>query len=50
MINIHLDQKLKPMIDYITKCRPMSTSMRNAIKHIKFKIHHLDPKLKEEEV
>jgi len=45
-----LDSKLKPMIDYLKFCRPMSVSMGNALKHFKLKLHHLNHTLPEAEV
>eukprot|EP00761_Pharyngomonas_kirbyi_P014329 gb/GECH01014359.1/.p1 GENE.gb/GECH01014359.1/~~gb/GECH01014359.1/.p1 ORF type:complete len:420 (+),score=108.84 gb/GECH01014359.1/:1-1260(+) len=42
------DSKLKPLINFIKKCRPMSVSMGNAIKYFKVKVHKLDPTLSED--
>lgn len=50
VMNRHLDQKLRPMIDYLTKCRPLSVSMGNAIDFVKLKIHQLDPQLPDDKV
>jgi translation initiation factor 2B subunit (eIF-2B alpha/beta/delta family) len=44
------ESKLNPMINYITKCKPLNTVMGHAINNIKTKISKLDPGLKEEEV
>ena len=44
-----LEAKLRPHISYLTECRPMSVSMRNAIKFVKLTISNLDPSLTEKE-
>lgn len=44
-----LDSKLKPMIDYIKQCRPMSISMGNALKYFKMRLHKVDPMLTDQE-
>eukprot|EP01027_Heterolobosea_sp_BB2_P016451 GEZU01023434.1.p1 GENE.GEZU01023434.1~~GEZU01023434.1.p1 ORF type:complete len:516 (+),score=156.75 GEZU01023434.1:395-1942(+) len=43
------DAKLKPQIQFIKKCRPMSISMGNAIKYFKVQVHKLTPDLPESE-
>ncbi|XP_019628473.1 PREDICTED: translation initiation factor eIF-2B subunit delta-like [Branchiostoma belcheri] len=35
-----LDAKIKPYISFLTQCRPLSVSMGNAIKYIKWQINH----------
>lgn len=45
-----LEAKLRPHISFLTECRPMSVSMRNAIKFLKLTISNLDPSLTEEDV
>lgn len=35
---LDLDSKLKPLIQYLTDCRPLALGMRNAIKHLKVQI------------
>ena len=47
-IPIELDQTIKPMIDYITKCRPLS--MSNLIKFLKSEMQKMDSNLNSEEL
>ena len=44
-----LEAKLRPHISFLTKCRPMSVSMKNAIKFIRLTISNLDPLLARED-
>jgi translation initiation factor eIF-2B subunit delta len=43
-----LEAKLRPHISFLTECRPMSVSMRNAVKFLKLTISNLDPGLTDE--
>ncbi|KNC72773.1 hypothetical protein SARC_14667, partial [Sphaeroforma arctica JP610] len=43
------DSVLKPHITYLSECRPLSVSMRNAIKFLKLTISNLDTDLTLEE-
>ncbi|KAI0228007.1 Translation initiation factor eIF-2B subunit delta [Lamellibrachia satsuma] len=36
-----LDAKIKPYISFLTQCRPLSVSMGNAIKYVKWQITHM---------
>lgn len=44
-IQIDLDGKIKPMITFLTQCRPLSTGMGNAIRYFKSQIHSLHPNI-----
>lgn len=44
-----LDSKLKPQIQFIKTCRPLSISMGNAIKYFKVQVHNLQPDMPENE-
>jgi translation initiation factor 2B subunit (eIF-2B alpha/beta/delta family) len=46
-ISIELDQTIKAMIDYTTKCRPLS--MSNVIKFLKSEMQQMDSNLNSEE-
>lgn len=49
ILNRHLDTHLKPQINYLVTCRPLSTSMGNAIRFIKCQIANLPPDIPEQE-
>lgn len=49
-LNRTLDAHLKPMINHLVLCRPLSVSMGNAIRHLKFEISNLSHELTEAEV
>jgi len=44
-----LDQKIKPLIQFLDDCRPKSISMGNAIKFLKLHISNLPPNISENE-
>ena len=44
-----LEQCLKPQIQFLIDCRPLSNSMGNAIKHIKLEISQISPDVPESE-
>ena len=45
-----LDAHIRPFINFLTHCRPLSVSMGNAIKHLKREISKIAPDLSETEV
>jgi translation initiation factor eIF-2B subunit delta len=46
----HLPAHLSPQITHIVKARPLSVSMGNAIRYLKWEIAQLDVDLNDEEV
>ncbi|KAK3751992.1 hypothetical protein QZH41_010973, partial [Actinostola sp. cb2023] len=44
-----LEAKLKPNISFLTQCRPLSVSMGNAIKYVKYNITRISPDRPEDE-
>ncbi len=44
-----LDKKLRPLIQFLIDCRPLSLAMGNAIKALKMKVLNMDPNLSQEE-
>jgi translation initiation factor eIF-2B subunit delta len=49
VLNRHMDTHLKPQINYIVSCRPLSISMGNAIRALKCRIASLSPDIPEQE-
>ncbi|KAK2138519.1 hypothetical protein NP493_7581g00002 [Ridgeia piscesae] len=45
-----LDAKIKPYISFLTQCRPLSVSMGNAIKYVKWHITHIPTEMPDTEV
>ena len=48
-LNRDLDKRLKPLIQFLTDCRPHSISMGNGIKFLRHHIHHIKPEASDEE-